>query len=92
MSLIVKIMSAENLADDDTRKSYQLLTEVAYVSFCRNPGAPIACVSFSGDGAEDGRLVEYALEGNVYVMNENGKTISSFGCAPPDESELTPPT
>lgn len=79
MTLIVKIMSGENLPDDDTRKSYTLHTGVASVEFHRRPGAPVAAMCF-GDAIVP---LEFPLEGNVYVMNEAGRTVSSFGVSPP---------
>lgn len=79
MSLIVKIMSAEDLADDNTQKSYCLHTGVASVAFHRRSGKPVAEIQF----VEQDVPYQYTLEGNVYVMNENGKTISSFGVADP---------
>lgn len=79
MSLIVKIMSGEDLADSDTRKAHTLLVDVKSVDFVRRGGA-LAVVTFN----DLDEPVEYALDGNVYVMNEAGKTVSSFGCASPD--------
>jgi hypothetical protein len=80
MSLIVKIMSAEDLADDNTQKSFQLLTGVKFVEFHRRPGAPVASIVFS----DEPEASEFCLKGNVYVMNESGKTIGSFGVAVPE--------
>lgn len=84
MSLIVKIMSDENLADDDSRKSFELFTDVKNVEFHRRPGAPIAAMIFSAGSVLGG---EYPMLGNAYVMNENGKTVASFGVAPPMAEE-----
>lgn len=80
MALIVKIMSDEDLADDDFRKSFELFTDVKNVEFHRRPGAPVAALTFNAGSALDG---EYPLVGNVYVMNESGKTVAHFGVAPP---------
>lgn len=81
MALIVKIMSGEDMPDDDTRKSHRLLDGIEYVEFHRRPGAPVVRIVPAGDGAE---AFDIDIEGNVYVMNAAGKTISSFGVAPPD--------
>lgn len=78
MAVIVKIMSGEDLADEDTQKSFRLFMDVTFVEFHRRAGGPVAFIYAKGE-AEG---AEYPLEGNVYVMNENGKTVSSFGCAP----------
>ena len=94
MSLIVKIMSAENIPDDDPRKGYSLYPDVTGVHFFRQDGSDMA-----GEGAMVRLYVREPIKtamvpgfcenekvahvtGNVYVMNENGKTISSFGAAP----------
>lgn len=87
--LIVKIMSDEDTADTDPRKSFALHAGVATAIFERR-----------GDGTSDDPrtftqpwltliFADKALSaesfeprGNVYVMNEGGKTISSFGVAP----------
>lgn len=79
MALIVKIMSDEDLPDDDSRKSFTLHTGVASVEFHRRPGAPVAAMCFG----DEIMAMEFPLVGNVYVMNETGKTISNFGVAPP---------
>lgn len=73
MSVIVKIMSDQNLADDDSRKSHILVTGVASVEFLRHPAA-LVCLNFN-DGREGYSI---PANGNVYVMNEAGKTVSSF--------------
>lgn len=80
MPLVVKIMSGENGPDCDTRKSYKLLSDVTSVEFGRDdePKRASLFVWFKGDPQPE---VFYPL-GNVYVMNEAGKTISSFGVAP----------
>lgn len=82
--LIVKIMSGEHAADDDSRKTHTLLTDVKSCQFVRHDDGSASAVMTFG-GARDGWAPErFAIEGNAYVMNENGKTISSFGITPLD--------
>lgn len=87
MSLIVKIMSAEDTADSDTRKSFAL-----------HAGVKTAVFERRGDGSsedprtftrpwltmtfDDGEQGAFEPQGNVYVMNERGQTIASYGVAP----------
>ncbi len=73
--LLLKLMGPENCPDDDSRKTHRILSDVVAVNFHRNP-APMAVVTFKDDETH-----EFDLDGNVYVMNENGKTVSSFGVA-----------
>jgi len=88
MSLIVKIMSGEDTADHDTRKSFIIHAGVKSAVFERLPafeggGAPSLperpwlTLMFGGDDSES-----FEPRGNVYVMNDSGKTIASYGIAP----------
>lgn len=82
--MYLKIMDAENAPDDDSRKTYRLLADVTAVKFSR--------VSDVGEGPEVGTFAfvrfkggepeTFDVPGNAYVMNENGKTISSWGSHP----------
>jgi hypothetical protein len=80
IDMYVKIMSDENKADKDISKKY-LLLECKAVSFSRSlpvapdgrpieneRGYPIAIVD--GD--------EYRITGNVYVLNDAGKTVDAY--------------
>lgn len=80
MSLIVKIMSGCNEPDDHTTSTYRLLTGVLSVNFTRDDHG-LAYAELLFDTSDDTETFE--LSGNVYVMNESGKTISSFGSAVP---------
>lgn len=81
MSLIAKIMSDENAADEDSRKAHRLITGLTDIQFERYPDQSCS-IHVMRAGEDD--YEEIAVHGNVYVMNENGKTISSFGSAPLD--------
>lgn len=87
MSLIVKIMSAEDTADSDTRKGFLLHSGVRFANFERiGTGAdevdrqrPWLTLHFVDPTAES---LSFEPRGNVYVMNEAGKTVASYGVAP----------
>lgn len=74
--MYLKIMSAENAADSDLRKMFTLYAHVTSVEFLRIDGRAVANTFFA-DGDEEG----FAVPGNAYVMNEDGKTVASFGSA-----------
>ena len=82
--LVVKLMGPENLSDGSSQKTYRLLANVATVNFKRGNGKSFIELSYIGDD----EVFEFELEGNVYIMNEDGKTISSFGCAPIQKLDL----
>lgn len=79
MALLVKMMSAEDTPDTDSRKSHELFTDVVKVKFNRGAGGE-GYMDLLFKDSED--VETYDVTGNVYVMNENGKTISHFGSAP----------
>lgn len=78
MTLIVKLMIGDGVADDDTRAGHRLLTGVTGVRFDRHPetGA-VAELTFAS-----GEQTTYTAWGNIYVMNESGRTVSSFSPEP----------
>lgn len=76
--MYLKIMSGENAADSDSRKSYEILDNVASAKFERIDGEPVVHVVF-----DDGDVEDYTISGNAYVMNESGRTISTFGASEP---------
>lgn len=84
--LIVKIMSAQDLPDDDPRKSYSLHGNVASVFWVREGDRCFARMYVRDDvktSAVSGFSEHEVLAdvpANAYVMNERGKTVGSF-CA-----------
>lgn len=92
--LIVKIMSAEDTHDTDPRKSFALHAGVIEAHFERrgdgtsaNPRdhkQPWLTLRFSRktDDREVDDAISFEPSGNVYVMNEGGKTIASYGVSP----------
>jgi hypothetical protein len=79
--LIVKMMSAEDAPDEDTRKTYRLITGVIDARFERDEeaGGPVMYVWYSSP--DEDRPSTFCISGNVYIMNEAGRTISSFGAS-----------
>lgn len=74
MSLIVKVMSDESIPDEDSRKVHRVYSDVERVHFVRQAnGVTSAILTTKND-----EILEVVLNGNCYIMNENGKTISSF--------------
>ena len=78
--MIVKCMGSENAPDDDSRKQYRIISGVKIIEFVRkyddDKDAAVACLTM-----DDGTFHEEYCYGNVYVMNDAGKTVSSFGVA-----------
>jgi hypothetical protein len=74
--MLVKFMSGEGAADDDSRKQFRVFSSVKSVEFIRSDNGSFARMEF-----EHGVEMEYHLSGNAYVMNDAGKTVSSFGIA-----------
>lgn len=84
MSLIVKIMCANRGNDAHPRHGHHLYSDVKEVWFnepseARGPQA-ILVFKMATEAEPVDRLV-HNLYGNVYVMNEAGRTISSFEVA-----------
>lgn len=93
MSLIVKIMSAEDTADHDTRKGFQIFSDVVSAVFERRgdgtceaprdhvqPWLTLRYRKQPGDEVEN--ALSFEPRGNVYVMNDRGQTVASYGIAP----------
>lgn len=77
--LYVKMMSDEDMPDESTQKCYQLLPVGDHdeLSFYSTDGGESKCLDIT---KQDGTVITRNLIGNVYVMNESGKTIASQGC------------
>lgn len=76
--MFLKIMSDDGLADKDYRKKFKMI-EVTQFEFYKEQTedrvVPVPCVSYTDLlGKEQFQIVE----GNVYVMNSQGKTIESW--------------
>lgn len=93
--MYLKIMGPEDCPDSDTRKTYRLLEGVTACLFYRKVDQASAVLKEEWEEGIDAKVnvvftddeeMTFDLVGNAYVMNESGKTISSFGCAPAPES------
>ena len=79
MSLIVKIMSDEDLPDTDLTKSFRLVLapDGTSINFIRNPDDEAVIIVTSPATRERQFMTEtYPQPGNAYVINEQGKTIA----------------
>jgi hypothetical protein len=78
--MYLKMMGSEDLPDSDSRKTFRLVQQVVDVTFERREGK--AFVEFY---LEDGaRFSHVEVNGNVYVLNDQGKTVGSYGVSDPD--------
>jgi hypothetical protein len=90
MSLIVKIMSAQRGNDGHPRHGHRIFAEVREVEFQEPTEHRPPTVHLTYRRATDASPEEtnsVALFGNAYVMNEAGRTISSFEVCNPPVSE-----
>jgi hypothetical protein len=78
--MFLKIMSDEDLPDEDPRKSYTLFEKVDEVKFARESRGGGTFVQYID---AHGTPVDRPLYGNAYVFNDIGHLISSFGVASP---------
>lgn len=89
--MLIKIMSDDGLPDGDPRKCFMLITDLVEVEFTHQPQriwvgkgveAPDGFLHFPGPFAlgrrADGAAVKITLRGNVYVLDEFGKTMDRF--------------
>lgn len=67
--MYVKIMSGENKPDRDADKTYQLI-ECKRAEFVRCPDTAEKRVWIDGES--------HHITGNVYILNNAGKTVDSF--------------
>jgi hypothetical protein len=98
MSLLLKIMSCEDAPDEDSRKTFCLYTDITSCHFRRHPDGsaeahvwcrePIKTAMVPGFVEIEKHII---LTGNAYLMNENGKTVSSFGVARYEDGRHTGP-
>lgn len=79
--MFLKMMSAENVADSDSRKSFQLIDHVSSVAFIRE--GVDAFVNVYPDNDNGDESTRFPVVGNCYLMNDEGRTIAQFGAGPP---------
>lgn len=66
--MYVKMMNPGDLADSDPRKTFHLFADV--ISFEISPGQPMVQLTY-----RDKRVEVMPIIGNIYIMNDDGKTI-----------------
>lgn len=78
--MYIKLMSDENLADTDATKRFAMITvgdkdkvDFKYQEYLDKPPEPVLVIT-----EESGDTTPYFMEGNVYIMNQNGKTIAHY--------------
>lgn len=88
--LVLKIMHDEDLADDDSRKHFTLVSNVSSVRFVQDPVTEYERTFFKNPKPEEfsaqfavcemvgGGTHRYIVTGNCYVMNDRGRTIETF--------------
>lgn len=86
--MLLKMMGGWAIPDHDTRQTFRMVARVSAVHFerLRAPDEAIwsaeAMVTF-----ENGEVERFRLNGNAYLMNNEGKTVATFAKeAPPDEA------
>lgn len=75
--MYMKLMGPEDCPDSDTRKTFRLIQQVLDVSFERHDDGKC----YASYRIEDGDHFTVPATGNVYVLNDQGKTVASFGPA-----------
>lgn len=79
--LYVKMMSGQNLQDNHQDKNFTIYhvneSDELSFDFLADGDTHVPALFIS---KADGTVFEKVLTGNVYIMNEAGKTIASHGC------------
>ena len=73
--MYLKMMDGYDQSDSDPRKTFTIFDDVTSVNFNIIDGKPTVYVCFRTGGDE-----RYDVHGNVYVMNDTGKTIATYSC------------
>lgn len=101
MTMIVKIMTGHDLPDDSPYKSFTLVSDVKSLTFHTQADSegrrhcymrayvadPVKTAEVPGF-SEHEVIYDIPPQANVYVMNANGKTISSWTPPPSDQKFL----
>jgi hypothetical protein len=83
-NLVVKMMSGENLADDNTSKGFTIVEAYGEVFCSRDAeGKPVVSIPL-----ETGQHALYHPEGNVYVI-KNNKTVATFAYSGYKDTKVT---
>jgi hypothetical protein len=74
--MLVKLMGNESLSDNDTTKTYQLISKIISIKFSRIVSDHL---SYAKLVFEDESSEEFELVGNVYIFTDSGISLSNFG-------------
>lgn len=78
--MILKMMSGENMFDDNTSKGCRVVDNVCEVHY-HQIDTKEQMLSVTYNSTNRGLMQEdFILSGNAYLMNNDGKTIQSFAC------------
>lgn len=87
--MILKLMSSENMSDDNTGKGCRIVDDVCEVLYSKREVKEETEVTYETildvtyRSPNRGTLTEtFYMQGNAYLMNDSGKTIQSYACNP----------
>lgn len=85
MSLLLKIMSNENIPDNDSRKTFNLYADIVSAHFNRHEDGSATAHLWVREPVKTAEVPGFVevekyvdVTGNCYLMNDNGKTIATF--------------
>lgn len=74
--MIVKIMSDEDIPDDDSRKGFSIMDDVAVLTCTRHNDTPVLMIT-----TVEGGTTNLNPTGNVYVYTDDGVEVTDYGVA-----------
>lgn len=97
--LIVKIMAGDGLPDDDPRATFMLFADVRSVTFTRAADGSCMARMYVLDEVKTATVPGFSehevnadVRGNVYVLNDRGRTVETFnGGMPVTAGDLAAP-
>lgn len=88
--MYLKLMTGDlNKPDSDPLKSFRLMQQVVDVEVVRESSGEINNVTAY---FEDGTMETFLCRGRVYIMNDQGRTVASFGEPDRIRREIIKPT
>lgn len=76
--MYLKIMSDDGLPDEDYRKKYTMIEVVKFEFYRSLSSGAVASIPFVSYTDIIGKESSQAIYANIYVMNNQGKTIDSW--------------
>lgn len=88
--MYLKLMTGDhNVPDSDPLKSFRLMQQVVDVEVQRESSGALTSVTAL---FEDGSQETFLCSGRVYIMNDQGRTVASFGKPDGIKREIIPVT